>query len=361
MNSANLKRYAFLFLPLFFLLVVATFSGLPFAYSASREHTVEDIPDLLPKAEAGDAEAQFWIGRFYYFGEGFGQDLEMAFKWFVKSAEKGDAKGEEFLGRCYLDGDGVKKDPVEGIRWLRKSAEQGWSGAQGNLAIAYEEGNGVKKDPREAERWFSLAAKSILKEAEEGNALSQARLGYLYERGKGGLKKDLKEAVRWFRESANQGNGVGQCNLGLFYKEGMGVPKDMAEAERWLRKSAERGVLKAVEELHNMGLPVVDIISAGIEPARVPPKGKFKLITRFEVLDGRNEGKKVSAKYRYKIFQGKKLLADSKDNSLNAKEGQVTKRTENLNASSRRGIYLITVALDYKGHGIEKKIVLWID
>jgi hypothetical protein len=359
MRPADPKRFAILFFLLFFSIVFMSFSVL--ANAGSREYRVEDIPDLLPKAKAGDAEAQYWIGRFYYFGDGFGQDFEQAFKWFEKSAAQENPLGQEFLGRCYQDGDGVKKDPAEGARWLRKSADQGWSGAQGILAMAYESGTGVKKDPGKAEHWFRMAAQSILKEAEEGNALSQSRLGYFYETGKGGIKKDLKEAIRWFRKSAAQGNQIGQCNLGLFYKEGMGVPKDLAEAERWLRKAAAKGVLKAVEELDSMGLPLVNIISAGVDPARVPPKGKFRLITRFKVLDKQNKGKKISLKYRYKIFKGEKLLADSKDKSLQTREGQTTTRTEKLNASSRQGIYLIAVALDYEGYASEKKIILWIE
>jgi TPR repeat protein len=346
---------------LLFLITVLSFSDLPFAYAASREYRVEDIPELLPKAEAGDAEEQYWIGFFYYFGDGFGKDYDMAFQWFKKSAVQGNPKGQEYLGKCYVEGKGVKKDPVEGIRWLHKSAEQGWIGGQGNLAIAYEKGTGVKKDPGKANYWFRMAAKSIIEEAEQGHGLSQSRLGWFYERGKGGLRKDLKEAVRWYRESANQGNLVGLGNLGVCYKEGIGVQRDPLEAERWFRKAAVRGYLPAFEDLKKMGLPYVYIKSAELNPARVAPKGKFKLITRFEVFDKNNKGKGVSAKYRYKIFQGKKLLADSKDKSLNAEEGRVTKRTENLNASSRRGIYLIAVTMEYRGHTTEKKLILWIE
>jgi TPR repeat protein len=56
-----------------------------------------------------------------------------------------------------------------------------------------------------------------------------------------GIAQDDAEAVKWTRTSAEQGNALGQYNLGRMYANGRGVAKNDAEAEKWFRKAAEQG------------------------------------------------------------------------------------------------------------------------
>ena len=49
------------------------------------------------------------------------------------------------------------------------------------------------------------------------------------------------EAVGWYRRAAEQGDALGQNNLGVMYRDGRGVGQDAAEAVRWLRRAAEQG------------------------------------------------------------------------------------------------------------------------
>ena len=53
--------------------------------------------------------------------------------------------------------------------------------------------------------------------------------------------KDDAEAVKWYQQSANQGNAVAQNNLGAMYSNGRGVAKDDAEAVKWLQRAANQG------------------------------------------------------------------------------------------------------------------------
>lgn len=80
--------------------------------------------------------------------------------------------------------------------------------------------------------------------AEQGDAESQFRLGWMYSKGQG-VPKDYVEAVRWYRKSAEQGYAKAEYNLSDLYREGKGVPQDYAQAERWCRKAAEQGDPKA--------------------------------------------------------------------------------------------------------------------
>ena len=48
-----------------------------------------------------------------------------------------------------------------------------------------------------------------------------------------GVEKDAAEAVRYYRLAAEQGEFKSQCNLGLMYVQGLGVPKDHVLAYAW--------------------------------------------------------------------------------------------------------------------------------
>ena len=52
---------------------------------------------------------------------------------------------------------------------------------------------------------------------------------------------DYATALRIFRQLADQGDANAQNNLGVMYKEGLGVAQDYAEAVRWYRKAADQG------------------------------------------------------------------------------------------------------------------------
>jgi TPR repeat protein/membrane associated rhomboid family serine protease len=90
--------------------------------------------------------------------------------------------------------------------------------------------------------------------ARQGNAVAQYNLGVRYRDGVG-LPQDYKEAVDWFRKAAEQGFALAQSNLGNLYASGRGVPGDAQEAVRWLRKGAEQGLAAAQ---FNLGLMYLD-------------------------------------------------------------------------------------------------------
>jgi TPR repeat protein len=56
-----------------------------------------------------------------------------------------------------------------------------------------------------------------------------------------GVPQDYKEALKWHRKAADQGNANAQYNIAVAYAKGQGVPQDHAEAVKWVRKSAEQG------------------------------------------------------------------------------------------------------------------------
>ena len=70
----------------------------------------------------------------------------------------------------------------------------------------------------------------------------------MYEQGNGVTKND-KEAVRWFRKSAELGYADAQFKLGLKCDSGKGTEEDHEEAVRWYRLAAAQGLASAQTEL----------------------------------------------------------------------------------------------------------------
>ena len=54
-----------------------------------------------------------------------------------------------------------------------------------------------------------LDFRETLQAAERGDAHAQALLGEMYEKGRG-VRQDYAEAVKWFRQAAEQGHAVAQ-------------------------------------------------------------------------------------------------------------------------------------------------------
>ena len=127
-------------IPIFFLVGMLAVSGW-------AEFVDRYSPELVKKAESGDATAQWHLGVAYENGmNGVAEDYKEALKWYTKSAEQGNASAQELLGSRYSMGSIVGKDEKEAVKWYTKSAEQGKASAQRSLGDCYEGGYGVGKD-----------------------------------------------------------------------------------------------------------------------------------------------------------------------------------------------------------------------
>ena len=113
---------------------------------------------LQKHAKAGEAAAQFELGRKCEFGIDARANPRVAAHWYRLAADQGLARAEYSLGRLYFSGEGVRQDRAEAVKYFRRAAVQGYALAQHRLGRAYERGLGVPQDLVEAHRWYSLAA-----------------------------------------------------------------------------------------------------------------------------------------------------------------------------------------------------------
>ncbi|MDR0909635.1 MAG: tetratricopeptide repeat protein [Spirochaetaceae bacterium] len=89
--------------------------------------------DYRAAAEAGNAEAQYNLGRCYQLGRGVERDRTKAFEWCLKAANQGYADAQYYVGFYYRRGWGVEQDAAKGESWNDKAAAQG-----NKLALSFQ-------------------------------------------------------------------------------------------------------------------------------------------------------------------------------------------------------------------------------
>lgn len=299
--------------------------------------------------QEGHTDSQFELGECYERGEGVDQDHPSAFMWYNLAADEGNAhaqvnlahyyrKGTVFsandakaaalyleaamqgnndgcleYAKCCEHGFGVEKNTAEAIRWYRKAAERGHPESQFFLAQLY-----LSQDrTEEAVFWFQKAALSscgigaassimlrtmgilpqdapaiiesateywekaqvcyqegndaqaidfLYQAAELGHAQAQCDLGMCFYLGDG-VPRDLDKAVLWFRRAAQQGYGGGALNLGNCYANGDGVEQNDITAAAWYLEAAQHGHAGAQFNLANCyrdGVGVEQSVNAAI-------------------------------------------------------------------------------------------------
>lgn len=217
-----------------------------------------------------EKEAQFELGKMYYFGIDVSQDREEAFKWFMKSAEQGYAEAQYRAGLSLMTGDGITQDMEKGLELMLKAAEQGLAEAQfglGTMLVSSSNANtkadGVEWLAKAAEQGYEDALtvlsgisepkddfSEIVLHAQTGNVDAQYALAVCYVNGEY-VEKDLEEAAKWFLKAAEQGHSDAQLSLGRMYLDGLGVDINYREAAKFLMLSAKQGNKNAIETLNS--------------------------------------------------------------------------------------------------------------
>ena len=181
----------------------------------------------------------------------------------IKAAEDGDQDAMESLANSYLNGDETEQDFKKSFNWWQKLAEEGSATAQFNTGLYYAKGCGVSRDFAKAAEWMQKAADNgnedadnavkayrsadeNLKKAQSGDAAAQAELAKLYTQMGNSLEQldvdnDYKEAFKWAKRSADQGNVDGLYTLGLCYEHGRGTDFDYEKSNKAYETAAKKG------------------------------------------------------------------------------------------------------------------------
>lgn len=85
-----------------------------------------------------------------------------------------------------------------------------------------------------------------------GNIDAVFNLAMCYYRGIG-TEKNVQEALKWFKNAAEQGDDQAMYNIAITYHDGKEVSRDMDEAKKWYMKAASKGNQRAIAELQKLG------------------------------------------------------------------------------------------------------------
>ena len=279
-----------------------------------KKHEFEASTECLRQAaELGDPWAQVYYGERLKNGVGTKMDAAAAVEWFRKAAARNNPDAFYMLGICYADGDGVERDPKkagefyrkaaelgnpwaqvrygerlknggpgveknvpEAVKWFRKSADQNCYEGLYQLGLCFEKGEGVERDSDKAKEYYRKAAESLRHWADRDNPWAQVYYGEWLKTGFG-VEKNVPEAVKWFRRSAELNCPDAFYQLGICYENGEGVAVDLNEAEAWYRKALVAGYgpsaqndLDRIAWLRSTGAVVTSYAANSTRPDAVP-------------------------------------------------------------------------------------------
>jgi TPR repeat protein len=175
-------------------------AGLAEGYAAYERGEFEMAhAELLPVAEAGDANAAYYLSLMFRDGRGVERSYGNAQVWLYEAAVRGHTEAQLTIALAYERGQGVQQDYHLGAEWMTKAALGGNADAQYLLGVRYRDGRGVVQDHREALRWMERSVSG-----DRLNSLfldSLLFLGAAREWGRG-ASQDLVEAYKWYTLAA---------------------------------------------------------------------------------------------------------------------------------------------------------------
>ncbi|MEZ5583496.1 MAG: SEL1-like repeat protein [Candidatus Competibacteraceae bacterium] len=193
-------------------------------------------------AEAGGRTALVALAQFYRDGRAGQRDEIKSLRLFRQAASHGSVTALEAMVDIYTCGIGVEPDPQKARKWLDRASEQGSTISLLTLA----ERSALSDTPDAQARRFLFLKRA----ANAGNRSAMVELGLAYRDGLG-VAVDAELSREWLERATAPGNnaGHGMMRLARAYAEGEEFEQDRAKSQRWVEQAAETGYPSALREL----------------------------------------------------------------------------------------------------------------
>ena len=199
--------------------------------SSTQEAVVPDIASMTPEQRLEKAKALYEKGFDYEYGITKTVDRTLANKFLKEAADLGHADALFFLGMNAVD-----NGDLEQARAYADSAIE-----LGNMAGKYILAEISEQEYLgDAEELYKAGFKALKEKVEQGDLHYSNVLGYAYRFGIG-TEENIKQAIKVFTPSAEQGNAMSLGHLGEIYFE-QGKVED---SKKFTLKSAEKNNSKA--------------------------------------------------------------------------------------------------------------------
>jgi len=198
---------------------------------------------LFEKACKGDdAPGCYDVGFSYANARGVEKSYQNAAVALEKSCTGKVAEACAMLGAILVGGgDGLEKNVPRGVSMLIDGCQQDDFQACGNLAVLSS--TKVIDDPT-AEKRAAWAEKACTGKYAGGCV----ELALLFERGLGGKKRDLKEALTYQIKACDLDSAIGCNNVGLMMEKGLGIAKNPERAAESYARACKLGLEEACKE-----------------------------------------------------------------------------------------------------------------
>ena len=238
---------------------------LPLAYYDAMDDNLEKQKMAFAVAEeqanSGDEKAALLVAILYDRGIGVTRDPAKAIFWYQQAGN--NPVSQFILGSYSTLGSNIALNKDKGMGLLQQSAAAQFPYADFNLSVlahddakpflpdlikSYELGNNhagivladfyLAESAQTSDEAKLVQAKQIYAGlAEKGDPHAQLKLAYMLDKGIGS-SSDPVTALRWYTESAEQGNALGQYLLGQFYQLGQVGEPDYNLAKKWYKKAS---------------------------------------------------------------------------------------------------------------------------
>lgn len=185
-------------------------------------------------AEAGDPDAQFFLGLLHDLGLGVSFSFEEGNRWLERAAASGHYWSRLYLGWKVRQGLGVPKpDPRRGNEWQ----ELAYTSPAPSPVVGRDwlQEAGGDFAPR-----FDRAVSLIRRAAEAGDSGAMANLAEYHLLGLG-VSRSTEQHVEWLRKAAAAGSATAAVRLKLYYGIGLWVTQDSTQEQQYTRRAAELG------------------------------------------------------------------------------------------------------------------------
>ena len=164
----------------------------------------------------------------------------------------------------------------------------------------YAEGlGGLKKDDKTALEWYRKAA-------DKGHADAMNMIGRYYDEGWGGLEEDKAAALEWYRKAADAGSVFALYYIATYYEDGSGGLKaDKATALEWYRKAAD-AISEIITEYDKQGEASATTLECVPKIANQNDANTAEMVKQLEKptqTDVKTDNRKKASIYFKKIFR----------------------------------------------------------
>ena len=206
--------------------------GIDHLIGSSRiEHDDDSALQWIRKsADKGYRLACAELGSMYENGRFFDVDLYLAKLYYNKGATKGSRKCKKGAARME---DTLSWENNRDFLIIYNGAHRGDMYDQWSLGLSYETGTSVQKNEKEAVRWYK-------KTADQGYSAGYRALAQCYLYGTG-VDTDADKAVNMYKQAIANGDINSYCILGDLYYFGKGVQQSDSTAVYYYRQGAEKG------------------------------------------------------------------------------------------------------------------------